>query len=168
MADSRLVPNQWETSLQCNAVSHWLDANPESALTHYRPRSNRFLDELRFLGGYPRVLTGRVVDKKDEEHEPDTTYDPWNYMMTSSNGNIFRATGPLCGEFTGNGWIPRTKASDAELWCFLWSAPWTNSWGNNREVGGLRHHRAHYDVIVMRKESSNGACINWLTGIKRL
>ena len=20
-------------------------------------------------------------------------------------------------------WIPRTKASDAELWCFLWSAP---------------------------------------------
>ena len=22
-------------------------------------------------------------------------------MMTSSNGNIFRYTGPLCGEFTG-------------------------------------------------------------------
>ena len=22
-----------------------------------------------------------------------------------------------------SGWIPRTKASDAELWCFLWSAP---------------------------------------------
>ena len=34
-------------------------------------------------------------------------------MMTSSNGNIFRATGPLCGEFTGYRWIPRTKASDA-------------------------------------------------------
>ena len=32
----------------------------------------------------------------------------------------------LCGEFTGHRWIPRTKASDAELWCFLWSAPgWT-------------------------------------------
>ena len=29
---------------------------------------------------------------------------------------------PLCGEFTGHRWIPRTKASDAELWCFLWSA----------------------------------------------
>ena len=28
----------------------------------------------------------------------------------------------LCGEFTGPRWIPRTKASDAELWCFLWSA----------------------------------------------
>ena len=32
-------------------------------------------------------------------------------------------TGPLCGEFTGHQWIPLTKASDAELWCFLWSAP---------------------------------------------
>ena len=44
-------------------------------------------------------------------------------MMTSSNGNIFRVTGHLCGEFTGPRWIPRTKASDAELWCFLWFAP---------------------------------------------
>ena len=43
-------------------------------------------------------------------------------MMTSSNGNIFRVTGHLCGEFTGLRWIPRTKASDAGLWCFLWSA----------------------------------------------
>ena len=34
-------------------------------------------------------------------------------MMTSSNGNIFRVTGPLCGEFTGHRWIPQTKASDA-------------------------------------------------------
>ena len=46
-----------------------------------------------------------------------------HFMMTSSNGNIFRVTGPLCGEFTGNRWIPRTKASDAELWYFIWSAP---------------------------------------------
>ena len=36
---------------------------------------------------------------------------------------IFRVTGPLCGEFTSHRWIARTKASDAELWCFLWSAP---------------------------------------------
>ena len=43
--------------------------------------------------------------------------------MTSSNGNIFRVTGHLCGEFTGPRWSHRTKASDAELWCFLWSAP---------------------------------------------
>ena len=46
----------------------------------------------------------------------------WIHMMTSSNGNIFRVTGPLWGEFTGHRWIPLTMASDAELWCFLWSA----------------------------------------------
>ena len=40
-------------------------------------------------------------------------------MMTSSNENIFRVTGPLCAEFTGHRWIPLTTASDAELWCFL-------------------------------------------------
>ena len=42
-------------------------------------------------------------------------------MMTSSNGNIFRVTGPLWGEFTGHRWIPLTKASDAGLWYFLGS-----------------------------------------------
>ena len=35
------------------------------------------------------------------------------FMMTSSNGNICRVTGHLCGEFTGPRWIPRTKVSDA-------------------------------------------------------
>ena len=42
-----------------------------------------------------------------------------NIMMTSSNGSIFRVTGPLCGEFTGHRWIPRTKASDAEFDVFF-------------------------------------------------
>ena len=30
-------------------------------------------------------------------------------MMTSSNGNIFRVTGPLCGEFTGPGESPTQR-----------------------------------------------------------
>ena len=46
---------------------------------------------------------------------PSSSY----HMMTSSNGNIFRVTSHLCGEFTGPRWIPRTKASDAELWLFF-------------------------------------------------
>ena len=33
-------------------------------------------------------------------------------MKTSSNGNIFRITSPLYGEFIGHRWIPLTKASD--------------------------------------------------------
>ena len=39
-------------------------------------------------------------------------------MMTSSNGNIFRVTGPLWEESTSHRWIPLMKAGDAELWCF--------------------------------------------------
>ena len=30
-------------------------------------------------------------------------------MMTSSNGNIFRVTGPMCGEFTGPGDFPAQR-----------------------------------------------------------
>ena len=37
--------------------------------------------------------------------------------------NVFRVIGHLCWEFTGHRWIPHTKASDVEFWCFLWSAP---------------------------------------------
>ena len=44
-------------------------------------------------------------------------------MMTSSNGNISRVTGPLRGESTGHRWIPLTKASDTEIWYFLWFVP---------------------------------------------
>ena len=49
--------------------------------------------------------------------------DTMQYMMTSSNGSIFRVTAFFCGEFTSHRRIPRTKGSDAELWCFLWFAP---------------------------------------------
>ena len=30
---------------------------------------------------------------------------------------------------------------------------WMNGWVNNREAGDLRHHRAHYDVLVMLAQS---------------
>ena len=44
-------------------------------------------------------------------------------MMTPSNGNILRETGPLWGESTGHKLIPLAKATDAELWCLLWPMP---------------------------------------------
>ena len=67
-------------------------------------------------------------------------------MMTSWNRNIFRVTGPLCGEFTGDQWSFRTKASDADLLCFLWSTP---EWTFEQTAGVLRRHRVHYDATVM-------------------
>ena len=36
------------------------------------------------------------------------------------------------------------KASDTELWCFLWS-----DWVKDREAGDLRRIHSHYDVIVV-------------------
>ena len=33
----------------------------------------------------------------------------YHVMMTPSNGNIFRVTGPLCGEFTGPGEFPTQR-----------------------------------------------------------
>ena len=70
-------------------------------------------------------------------------------MMTSSNGIIFRVTGPLCGEFTGHRWSPLTKASGAELWCCFFICAWTNGSLNNRGADDLRPHRVHYDVTVI-------------------
>ena len=74
--------------------------------------------------------------------------------MTSSNGNVFRVTGHCCGEFTGDWWIPSTKASDAKLCCFLRSAPeerlikqWLGWW--------LRRNRTHYDVTAMMPKISS-------------
>ena len=72
-----------------------------------------------------------------------------SWLMTSSNGNIFRVTGHLCGEFTGHRWIPRTKASDAELWFFSLICACINGWVINRKAGDSRRHHTHYEVTVM-------------------
>ena len=45
----------------------------------------------------------------------------YRHKMMSSNGNIFRVTGPLWGESIDHRWIPLTKSGDVER-CFLWSA----------------------------------------------
>ena len=68
-------------------------------------------------------------------------------MMTSSNGNIFRVTDPLYGEFTGH--LPKKKPVTRSLMISLISAS-ANGWLNNRGASDLRRHRAHYDVTVMR------------------
>ena len=92
------------------------------------------------------MLNGRYYNraKMDKINDKLSTH----YMMTSSNGNIFRVTGPLCGEFTGPGEFPTqrpvTRSFDVFLICV-----WINDWINNREPGDLRRYRAHSDVIVM-------------------
>ena len=67
--------------------------------------------------------------------------------MTSSNGNIFRVTGPLCGEFPGE--FPAHKGQWRGPLMFSLICVWINGWVNNREAGDSRRNQAHYDVIVM-------------------
>ena len=71
------------------------------------------------------------------------------HMMASSNGNIFRVIGLLCGEFTSHRWIPHTKGQWRGTLMFSLICAWINGWVNNREAGDSRRHRAYYDVIVM-------------------
>ena len=74
--------------------------------------------------------------------------------MTSSDGNIFRATGHLCGEFTGSPVNSPHKGQWRGALMFTLICARINGWVNNREAGDLTRYRAHYDVIVMLLERS--------------
>ena len=67
-------------------------------------------------------------------------------MMTSLSGNVFRATGHLCGEFTGPGEFPAqrpvTRSFDAFFDLRL-------NKRLSKQSDDLRRYRAHYNVIVM-------------------
>ena len=43
----------------------------------------------------------------------------YSYMMTSSNGDIFCITGPLCGNSPVTGECPSQRVSKAEILCFF-------------------------------------------------
>ena len=139
-ADASIIP-QWYTD-------H--DYHPYSMAR--TERENHFLRAAAGLGSYqpvaiifrsiPVVVTARVYGFRYPQH---TGRKSNIAMVTSSNGNIFRVTGHLCGEFTGRRWIPHTKTSDAELWCFFICV-----WINDREADDLRRYRAHYGVTVMQ------------------
>ena len=71
-------------------------------------------------------------------------------MMTSSNGNIFRITGHLCGEFTGE--FPTQRPVTQSFDVFFDLRLNKRFSHNNGEAGDLRRHRAHYDVTVRVSE----------------
>ena len=99
------------------------------------------------------VITDRIVpcscnSKRCQHDQCYPRYPFLVYMMTSSNGNIFRVRGLLCGEFTG----PRWQSQWRRALMFPLICVWINGWVNNREAGDLRRYRGHYDVIVMVRE----------------
>ena len=69
--------------------------------------------------------------------------------MTSSNGNIFRVTGPLVWRIHR---LPVNFPHKGQWrWALMFSliCAWMNGWANNREARDLIRHCAHCDVIVM-------------------
>ena len=88
---------------------------------------------------------GRWVLHRTGHSPRQTLPSEKKYIMTSSNGNIVRVTGPLWGKSTGHRWI--------------------NNWANNRISGDYKGHRVHYDFTVIKQFiiiiiliSSDGHC----------
>ena len=122
------------------------------------------------------IMWCRVVSWGMHGNNNDLITKMATYMMTSSNGNIFRVTGHLGAEFTGPRWILHTKASDAELWCFLWSAPnkrlskqWWGWWFEMqwcplwRHCNDLSLYRCvHFDHLYPSAWPQYKALMHWL------
>ena len=66
-------------------------------------------------------------------------------MMTPSNGNISTILSFVRGIHRSPVNFPHKGQWRGDL-MFSLTCAWVNGWVNNRD---LRHHRAHYDVIVM-------------------
>ena len=64
----------------------------------------------------------------------------------------------------GHRWIPLTKASEAELWCFVWSTPQQTF----EQTSDLRHHRPHYDVTNATTKHKKVQSMFWLDVLIRL
>ena len=96
--------------------------------------------------------TMREVGKMDQ-YLPITKHNnrgPYAYfMMTSPNGNIFRVTVPLGGEFTGHRWIPLTKRPVTRSFDIFFDLCLKKRLSKNRYAGDFRRHRAHYDANIM-------------------
>ena len=82
-------------------------------------------------------------------------------MMTSSNGNIFRVTGPLCGEFTGPGEFPTQRPVTRNFDVFfdlrpnkqLSKQPWgwwfeTPSWSLCRQCNEMSQVRRRIYIYI--------------------
>ena len=132
--------------------SHW----PTYAQHLHSQSDPRWDGDQSNTGGYKcavNVCTGAIVAVLSSL--ASSSYSWWRHQMetnfallTSSNGNKFRVTGPLRGESTGHRWFPLTKASDEELWCFLWCAP-EQPTEQTGEMLVIRGHVTHYDATVM-------------------
>ena len=71
-------------------------------------------------------------------------------MMTSSNVNIFRITGPFVRGIHRSPLNSPHKGQWRGAMMFSLIYAWTNGLVNHRDAGGLWRHRAHHDVTLMQ------------------
>ena len=84
-------------------------------------------------------------------------------MMTSSNGNIFRVTGPLCGEFTGGfpSQKPMTRGFDVffDLRLNKRLNKQSRGWWFETPLRSLWHHCNAFHHMIGKLWVSHNACI---------
>ena len=96
--------------------------------------------------GYPPETRKSILNPNLLQYRLRITNFPITQSkMTSSNWNIFRVTGPLWEEFTGEFPSQRPLTRSFNFFFDLQ----TNFCVNNRDAGDLRRHRAHHDVTAM-------------------
>ena len=118
-------------SLICAWINTWVNNREAGDLRRYRNHYDvTVMDDpfyrLIYIYIYIYIYIRHSVNAAGIDRYKPNSGQCWSRMFTAwwrhQMEEKIRVTGPLWGESTGHRWIPRTKASDAELWCFLWSA----------------------------------------------
>ena len=137
---------------------HWaIDVDSRSAATFRKIPPTILNDVVQQPNTHSKSLKPeeRGFDRKpsnmsvniEPAHGPALIGDSY-IVMTSWNGNIFRATGLLWGKPLVTGGFPSqkpvTRSFDVSFDLCL-----NKRMRNNRDAGDLRRQRAHYDVTVM-------------------
>ena len=108
--------------IPCKPMAEITDECPNMLVTGPLAAAHKSSDVLpNWSVGFEQLFCGK---KKNITF--NMQYIPTNIHAVYDDGikwKHFCVTGPLWGETTGHRWIPLTKASDAELWYFLWSKP---------------------------------------------
>ena len=85
----------------------------------------------------------------------------WFTMMTSSNGNIFRVTSHLCGEFTGSRWIPH-KRLRKQWWGWWFDMPWGPLWRHcNKPFVRVISFVIATIILTLQVEKKNSSNTSW-------
>ena len=126
---SRCAASQWQTSLHCNDVSHWLGAYLDWSLILFM-----------FCFCYCWAICNITLYSWLNYTQAVLSW--WCHQM-----DTFSSLLAICVENSPVNSPHKGQWRGALMFSLIYAR--INSWINNLETGDLRRHRAHYDVIVM-------------------